>query len=172
MSFIYLPTSKNFPFESPFASSIREIENDTFPRTRMRKKEIRVCYLTKRYFWISSIPSYYDMPEMLPIRRKTLFNRASVEEGILNCIKWKYFYTTKGRDRFHWAATPLKPYKVGNICYMTYRYSVLYFLNLSLKHFFPTENGNFCENIQIRRPLSFRVLTSRACPIDVLPNRR
>ena len=46
------------------------------------------------------------------------------------------FYTTKGRDRFHWAATPLKPYKVGNICYMTYRYSVLYFLNLSLKHFF------------------------------------
>ena len=45
-------------------------------------------------------------------------------------------YTTKGRDRFHWAATPLKPYKVGNICYMTYRYSVLYFLNLSLKHFF------------------------------------
>ena len=34
------------------------------------------------------------------------------------------FYTTKGRDRFHWAATPLKPYKVGNICYMTYRYSV------------------------------------------------
>ena len=55
---------------------------------------------------------------------------------------------------------------------MTYRYIVLYFLNLSLKHFFPTENGNFCENIQIRRPLSFRVLTCRACPIDVLPNRR
>ena len=47
-------------------------------------------------------------------------------------------------------ATPLKPYKVRNICYMTYSYSVLYFLNLSLKHFFfpPTENGNFCENIQ------------------------
>ena len=66
-------------------------------------------------------------------------------------------YTTKGRDRFHWAATPLKQYKVGNICYMTYRYSVLYFLNLSLKHF--PHNGNFCENIQIRRPLSFRVLT-------------
>ena len=42
------------------------------------------------------------------------------------------FYTTKGRDIFHWAATPLIPYKVGNICYMTYRYSVLYFLNLSL----------------------------------------
>ena len=83
-------------------------------------------------------------------------------------------YTTKGRDRLHWAATPRKPYKVGNICYMhmTYRYSVWYFLNLSLKHFFPTKNGNFCENIQIRRPLSFRVLTCRACPIDVLPNRR
>ena len=74
-------------------------------------------------------------------------------------------YTTKGRDRFHRAATPLKPHKVGNICYMTYRYSVLYFLNLSFKHFFPTENGNFCENIQIRRPLSFRVLTCRACPV-------
>ena len=68
-------------------------------------------------------------------------------------------YTTKGRDRFHWAATPLKPYKVGNISYMTYRYSVLYYLNLSLKHFFPTENGIFGENIQIRRPLSFRVIT-------------
>ena len=25
------------------------------------------------------------------------------------------FYTTKGRDRFHWASTPLKPYKVGYI---------------------------------------------------------
>ena len=37
-------------------------------------------------------------------------------------------------------------------------YSVLYFLNLFLKHFFSTENGNFCENIQIRRRLSFRVL--------------
>ena len=81
-------------------------------------------------------------------------------------------YTTKGRDRFHWAATPLKPYKVGNICYMTYRYIVLYFLNLSLKKKIPTENGNFCENIQIRRPLSFHVLTCRACPIDALPNRR
>ena len=77
------------------------------------------------------------------------------------------------RNRFHWAATPLKPYKVGNICYMTYRYySVLYFLNLSLKHFFPTENGNFWENIQIRRPLSFRVLTCRACPMDVLVTRK
>ena len=31
-------------------------------------------------------------------------------------IKWYCdvgIYTTKGRDRFHWAATPLKPYKVG-----------------------------------------------------------
>ena len=65
------------------------------------------------------------------------------------------FYTTKGRDRFHWAATPLKPYKFGNICY------------LSLKHFFPTENGNFCENIQIRSTLSFRVLTRSR-----MPNRR
>ena len=76
-------------------------------------------------------------------------------------------YTTKGRDRLHWAATPLIPYKVENICYMTYRYSVLYFLNLSLKHFFPTENGNFCENTQIRRPLSFLVLTRSR-----MPNRR
>ena len=59
----------------------------------------------------------------------------------------------------------------GNICYMTYRYSVLYFLNLFMKHFYPTENGNFCENIQIRRPFSFRVLTCRACPIDVLEDK-
>ena len=53
------------------------------------------------------------------------------------------FYTTKGRDRFHWAATPLKPYKVGNICYMTYRYCVLYFLNLSLKHFISHKKRQF-----------------------------
>ena len=76
-------------------------------------------------------------------------------------------YTTKGWDRFNWAATPLKPYKVGNICYMMCRHDVLYFINLSLKHFFPTENGNFCENIQIQRPLSFRVLTRSR-----MPNRR
>ena len=76
----------------------------------------------------------------------------------------KHIYTIKGRDRFHLAATPLKPYKVGNICYMTYRYSVLYFLNLSLKHFFPAENGNFCENFQIQRPLSFRVLMHTPMP--------
>ena len=31
----------------------------------------------------------------------------------------RHFYTTKGRDRFLWAATPLKPYKIGYICYMT-----------------------------------------------------
>ena len=30
----------------------------------------------------------------------------------------------------------LKIYKVGDICYMTYRYSVLYSLKLSLKHVF------------------------------------
>ena len=52
-------------------------------------------------------------------------------------------YTTKGRDRFHWAATPLKPHKVGNMCYMTYRFSVLYFLYLSLKHFFPHRKRQF-----------------------------
>ena len=50
---------------------------------------------------------------------------------------------------------------------MTYKYSVLYLLNLSWKHFFPTENGNFCENIQIRRPFSIRVLTRSR-----MPNRR
>ena len=40
-------------------------------------------------------------------------------------------------------------------------------LILSLKHFFPTENGNFCENIQIQRPFSFHVLTRSR-----MPNRR
>ena len=29
----------------------------------------------------------------------------------------QYLYITKGRARFHWVGTPLKPYKVGNICY-------------------------------------------------------
>ena len=101
------------------------------------------------------------------------------KEIILNCCEifliWfcqSRVYTTKGRDRFHWAAILLKPYRIGNICYMTYNCSVLFFLNLSLKHFLPKENGNFCENIQIRRPLSFHVLTCRACLIDVLPNLR
>ena len=32
----------------------------------------------------------------------------------------KKIYNTKGGDRFHWAATPPKPYTVGNIWYMTY----------------------------------------------------
>ena len=40
---------------------------------------------------------------------------------------------------------PLKPYKVRNICYMTYRYSVLYFLNLSLKHFSPQKTAIFVK---------------------------
>ena len=58
-------------------------------------------------------------------------------------VNKKIIYTTKGRDRFHWAATPLKPYKFGNICYMTYRYSVLYFLNLSLKFVFSNRKRQF-----------------------------
>ena len=58
-------------------------------------------------------------------------------------ISNKCIYITKGGDRFHWAATPLEPHKVGNICYMTYRYSVLYFLNLFLKHFFPHRKQQF-----------------------------
>ena len=53
-----------------------------------------------------------------------------------------------GRDRFHWAATPLKPYKVGNICYMTYRYSVLYFLNMSFKKNFPHRKRQFLWKYQ------------------------
>ena len=57
-------------------------------------------------------------------------------------IRWN-IYTTKGRDQFHWAATPLIYYKVGNICHMTYRYSVLFFLNLSLKHFLSHRKRQF-----------------------------
>ena len=68
----------------------RHLSSDKNEKKGNRESRNRVCYLTKRYFWISSIPSNYDMAEMLPIRRKTLFNRASVEEGILNCNKWKY----------------------------------------------------------------------------------
>ena len=57
---------------------------------------------------------------------------------ILSAIYYNFrdIYNTKGRDRFHWAATPLKPYKVGNICDMTYKCSVLYFLNLPLEQSF------------------------------------
>ena len=86
---------------------------------------------------------------------------------IVHVAEFSYASILLKEERFHLAATPLKPYKVGNICYMTYWYSVLNFLNLSLKHFFSTENANFCENIKIRRPLSFRVLTR-----SHMPNRR
>ena len=34
--------------------------------------------------------------------------------------------------------------------------------------FFPQKTTFFCESIKIWRPLSFRVLTCRVCPIDVL----
>ena len=47
--------------------------------------------------------------------------------------------------------------------YMLY---AVYVQCIVLPKFFSTENGNFCENIQIRRPLSIRVLTR-----SHLPNR-
>ena len=62
---------------------------------------------------------------------------------MVQCLSSFKIYTSKGRDRFHWAATSLKPHKVGNICNMTYRYSVLNFLNLSSKHFFPHRKRQF-----------------------------
>ena len=77
----------------------------------------------------------FDMYDICVINTPIIFtNRVIICNNMVNALK---IYTTKGRDRFHLAATPLKPHKVGNICYMTYRYGVLYFLNLSLKHFFP-----------------------------------
>ena len=76
-------------------------------------------------------------------------------------------YTTKGRDRFHWAATPLIPYKVGNICYMTYMYSVLYFLNLSLKQFFPHRKRQFLW----KYPNPETVIVS-CLNVSRMPNRR
>ena len=74
-----------------------------------------------------------------------------------------YTTYTNGGDRFHLADTPLKPKLVGNICYMTYRYSVLYFLNLSLKHFFPQKTAIF---VKISKSETVLVLCSR------MPNRR
>ena len=98
-----------------------------------------------------------------------LLNRIAYNFVVYACAYSQEIYTTKGRDRFHWAATPLKPYKVGNICYMTYRYynSVLYFLNLSLKHFFPHRKRQFLwkyPNPETVIVLCFNVLR--------MPNRR
>ena len=94
-----------------------------------------------------------------------LFNE-SVNE-LFFVLHLKIIYATIGRDRFHRDANPLKPDKFVNICYVSYWNSVLYFLNLSSKHFFSTENGNFFENIQIWRSSSFRVVTRSR-----MPNRR
>lgn len=64
-------------------------------------------------------------------------------------------YPTKGRDR----ATPLKPYKAGNIWDMPYKCCVLYFLDLSLKRSFFHRNAFFLKKIYPnRRRLSIRVL--------------
>ena len=79
--------------------------------------------------------SYWNMSCVWNIGTlKTLFKFKMLRKITLISIFF-IIYSTKGRDRFHWAATPLKPYKVGNI-YMTYGYSLLYFLNLSVKHLF------------------------------------
>ena len=81
-----------------------------------------------------------------PTIRKKISIKEHFVQGLKSDLKkMLYFYTTKGRDRFHWAATPLKPYKVGNTCDMTYRYSVLYYLNLSLRHFFPQKTAIFVK---------------------------
>ena len=67
----------------------------------------------------------------------------------------------------------MKPYKVGNICNMTY--SVLNFLILSLKHIFPQENPTrIC--FYIKYPNSETVIYPflvrfRACQVDVLPTK-
>ena len=81
------------------------------------------------------------------IGKKTTYEHWVEFNHMINYFIQRDIYTTKGRDQFHWAATPLKPYKVGNICYMTYRYSVLYFLNLFLKHFFPHRKRQFFVKI-------------------------
>ena len=90
--------------------------------------------------WLQYCPFSLSLDDHIRFDCWTLLASVKVTRQILNIFT---IYTTKGRDRFHWAATPLKPYKVGNICYMTYRCSVLYFLNLSLKHFFPLRKRQF-----------------------------
>ena len=83
------------------------------------------------------------------------------------CWELLRIYTTKGRDRFHWAATPLKPYKVGNICHMAYRYSVFFFLNLSLKHFFSHRKRQFLR--KYRNP---ETVIGPCFNVSQMPNRR
>lgn len=75
-------------------------------------------------------------------------------------------YPTKGRDR----ATPLKPYKAGNIWDMPYKCCVLYFLDLSLKRSFFHRNAffrkkNISKSKTIIDPCLIRFLT---CSVKLL----
>ena len=54
-------------------------------------------------------------------------------------LVYHIIYATKGVDRFHWAATPLKPYQVGNMCDRTF--------NLSLNQSFFHRKRQLCEKI-------------------------
>ena len=89
----------------------------------------------KRFCVFLSVSWPYEFPlksvQVLWISVRSTMKRHFAEKSTPPNNRIIYTTCTKGRDRFHWAATPLKPYKVGNIFYMTYRYSVLYFLNLS-----------------------------------------
>lgn len=66
-------------------------------------------------------------------------------------------YTTKGRDQFYWATTPLKSYKDRNICDITYKCNVLYSLDLSLKSFFHRKS-QILRKYQNSEVLSIHVL--------------
>ena len=95
-------------------------------------------------------------------------NLLSLNTGLSFKSHFQHFYTTKGRDRFHWAV----PYKVGNICYMTYKYIVLYFLNCLWNIFFLQKTAIFVKISKSGDGYRSVFERVRACPIDVLSNRR
>ena len=77
-------------------------------------RSVVVC-LTSHTVLCTHSDLYIVCPQhgLLFVWRHTLF---SVHTHIcVLSVFFSYIYTTKGRDRFHWAAPPLKPYKVGDI---------------------------------------------------------
>ena len=100
-----------------------------------RVEQVVRTYLKSIKYWVININC------IINLRTAILESHHLFEFNL--CNSTSSFYTTKGRDRFHWAATPLKPYNVGNICYMTCRHGVLYFLNLPLKHLFSHRKRHF-----------------------------
>lgn len=78
-------------------------------------------------------------------------------------------YTTKGRDQFYWATTPLKSYKDRNICDITYKCNVLYSLDLSLKSFFHRKSQILRKYQNSEVVIDPCLIHLSACSVNVLP---